>query len=62
MNISVVRDAPIEPPVRSVVLVLSVPEALALHGCITSGLPTGIKDHIFDLLTQTFIAEKIGCI
>lgn len=59
MNCSVVRETPVTPPVRSVVLTLTLEEAVELQWTITSGRSSYVKDHVWDVLTETFRAEKI---
>lgn len=61
MNISVVRvPRPRQPLVRSVVIVLTKEEAVALQRSITSSHHAVVKDKIYDLLTQTFRVEGIS--
>ena len=60
MNVSVVRQAPIVPPVRSVVVVLTKEEAVELQRTITSCHLNPVKDRLYDALRQTFIAEGLG--
>ena len=54
MNCSVVRKTPAVPAVRSVVLCLTVDEAIQLQRVITSQHHASIKDRVFDALTQIF--------
>mgnify|MGYP001589051500 CR=1 FL=1 len=59
MEATVIRETPIKPPVKAVLIEMTWREAVELRESITSVFPNRIKDRVWDELTRAFRNEGL---
>ena len=57
MEATVIRETPVKPPVKAVLIEMSWRDAVELRDHVTSGFPNRIKDRVWDALTTAFRNE-----